>query len=51
MIASSLSPAVYGVTSDAIGVPATLVLVATMVLATIPLCLLLRPVVTAPASA
>ena len=51
MIASSLSPAVYGVTSDAIVVPATLVLVATMVLATIPLCLLLRPVVTAPASA
>ncbi len=51
MIASSLSPAVYGVTSDAIGVPATLVVVATMVLATIPLCVLLRPVVTAPASA
>jgi FSR family fosmidomycin resistance protein-like MFS transporter len=51
MIASSLSPAVYGVTSDAVGVPATLVVVATMVLATIPLCVLLRPVVTAPASA
>ena len=51
MIASSLSPIVYGVASDALGVPATLVIVATMVLATIPLCLLLRPVVTAPASA
>ena len=51
MIASSLSPAVYGVVSDAVGVPATLVLVAIMVLATIPMCLLLRPVVTAPASA
>lgn len=50
MIASSLSPIVYGVASDALGVPATLVIVATMVLATIPLCLLLRPVVTAPAS-
>jgi len=51
MIASSLSPAIYGVASDAVGVPATLVVVATMVLATIPLCLLLRPVVAAPASA
>ena len=51
MVASSLSPAVYGVASDTIGVTATLVIVATMVLATIPLCLLLRSVVAAPASA
>jgi predicted MFS family arabinose efflux permease len=51
MVASSLSPAVYGVASDTFGVPATLVIVAMMVLATIPLCLLLRSVVAAPASA
>ena len=51
MIASSLSPALYGVASDAVGVPATLVIVASIVLVTIPLCLVLRPVVTAPASA
>ncbi len=51
MLASSLSPAVYGVASDTVGVPATLVVVAVMVLATIPLCLVLRPVVAAPASA
>ena len=51
MVASSLSPAVYGVASDTIGVTATLVIVATMVLTTIPLCLLLRSVVVAPASA
>jgi MFS transporter, FSR family, fosmidomycin resistance protein len=51
MVASSLAPAVYGVASDAFGVAATLVIVAMMVLATIPLCLLLRSVVAAPASA
>jgi MFS transporter, FSR family, fosmidomycin resistance protein len=51
MLASSLSPAVYGVASDTVGVPATLVVVAVMVLVTIPLCLVLRPVVAAPASA
>ena len=51
MVASSLSPAVSGVASDTIGVTATLVIVATMVLTTIPLCLLLRSVVAAPASA
>jgi FSR family fosmidomycin resistance protein-like MFS transporter len=49
MITSSLAPAVYGILSDAIGVSATLVVVATIVLATIPLCLVLRPVVAAPA--
>ena len=51
MIASSLSPLVYGVASDTFGVIPTLVIVAIMVLVTIPLCLLLRPVVAAPASA
>jgi len=51
MLASSLSPVVYGVASDTIGVPATLVVVAVMVLVTIPLCLVLRPVVAAPVSA
>ena len=51
MLASSLSPAVYGIASDTVGVPATLVVVAVMVLLTIPLCLVLRPLVAAPASA
>jgi MFS family permease len=50
MMASSLSPLVYGIASDAFGVIPTLVVVATMVLTTIPLCLVLRPVVAAPAS-
>jgi MFS family permease len=49
MITSSLAPAVYGVTSDLIGPAATLVVVATTVLTTIPLCFVLRSVVAAPA--
>ncbi|HEV8641235.1 MAG TPA: MFS transporter [Methylomirabilota bacterium] len=48
---SSLAPAVYGLVSDAAGVSATLTIVGLLVLVTIPLCLLLRAVVTAPAGA
>lgn len=47
--ASALAPSVYGLVSDAAGVPATLAIVATVVLTTVPLCLALRPAVTAPA--
>ena len=47
--ASALAPTVWGVVSDATGVPATLTMVAIVVLATIPLCLVLRPAVAAPA--
>jgi MFS family permease len=45
--ASALAPVVYGLTSDAAGVAATLTIVALLVLVTIPLCLVLRPVVAA----
>ena len=47
--ASALSPTVWGLVGDAGGVPLTLSLVGLVVLATIPLCLLLRPAVAAPA--
>jgi MFS-type transporter involved in bile tolerance (Atg22 family) len=49
--ASALAPVVYGLTSDAAGVTATLVIVALLVLVTIPLCLVLRPVVAAAGTA
>jgi len=49
--ASALAPTVWGFVSDAAGVPPTLTLVSLVVLVTIPLCLRLRPAVTAPASA
>jgi MFS transporter, FSR family, fosmidomycin resistance protein len=49
--ASALAPTVWGFVSDAAGVPTTLTLVALLVLITVPLCLLLRPAVAAPASA
>jgi MFS family permease len=49
--ASALAPAVWGLVGDAAGVPATLTLVGLVVLVTIPLCLLLRPAVAAPAGA
>jgi hypothetical protein len=49
--ASSLAPAAYGLVSDAAGVSVTLTIIAGFVLVTIPLCLALRPAVTAPASA
>jgi predicted MFS family arabinose efflux permease len=46
---SALAPTIYGVVSDAIGVPATLTVVGLMVLVTIPLCLVLRTAVAEPA--
>lgn len=48
---SALAPTIYGVLSDAIGVPATLTVVGLMVLVTIPLCLVLRSAVAEPARA
>ncbi len=48
---SSLAPTVYGLLSDATGVPVTLTTVALVVLLTIPLCLALRPAVATPAQA
>ena len=47
--ASALGPTLYGFVGDALGVPATLSLIAVVVLTTIPLCLLLRTAVAAPA--
>lgn len=47
---SSAAPSIYGLVSDAAGVPATLGIVASLVLVTIPLTLLLRPTL-APAGA
>ena len=46
--ASALAPTVWGLVADAGGVSLTLSLVALLVLATIPLCLVLRPAVAAP---
>ena len=48
---SAIAPTLYGVLSDAIGVPATLTVVGLMVLITIPLCLVLRSAVAEPARA
>jgi MFS transporter, FSR family, fosmidomycin resistance protein len=42
--ASAMAPTIWGVVSDGSGVPTTLTLVALVVLVTLPLCLLLRPV-------
>ena len=47
--ASALGPTLYGFVGDAAGAPATLSLIAVVVLTTIPLCLLLRTAVAAPA--
>ncbi len=47
--ASALAPTVWGFVSDGAGVPATLTLVSLVVLVTVPLCLLLRPAIPAPA--
>lgn len=47
--ASALAPTMWGLVGDAGGVPLTLSLVALAVLGTIPLCLVLRPAVAAPA--
>ncbi len=41
--AGAIAPALYGLVGDALGVPATLLLVAAVVLATIPLALVLGP--------
>jgi len=49
--ASALAPTIYGLVGDMIGVSATLGIVSTVVLVTIPLCLVLRPAVSAPAGA
>lgn len=49
--ASSLAPAVYGVVGDLIGAGTTLVAIGLVVLVTIPLSLVLRPAVAAPAGA
>jgi MFS family permease len=48
---SAVAPTVYGVVSDAIGVSATLTVVALVVLVTIPLCLVLRSAVAVPVRA
>jgi FSR family fosmidomycin resistance protein-like MFS transporter len=47
--ASALGPTLYGLVGDAVGAAATLGLIATVVLTTIPLCFLLRTAVAAPA--
>jgi MFS family permease len=47
--ASALGPTLYGVVGDAVGAATTLSLVAVVVLTTIPLCLMLRTAVAAPA--
>jgi len=47
---SALSPSVYGLIGDVAGVTATLVIVAAIVLVTIPLCLALRASVAEPAA-
>src|SRR6185437_13505407 len=41
--AGAVSPAIYGVLGDAVGVPAALVVVACAVLLTLPITLILRP--------
>ena len=47
--ASAVGPTFYGFVGDAVGAPTTLSLIAVVVLTTIPLCLLLRTAVAAPA--
>ena len=49
--ASALAPSLYGILGDLAGVPFTLVIVAAIVLTTIPLCLALRASVAEPARA
>jgi len=51
IMSSALAPSVYGLIGDLAGVSATLVVVSTLVLTTIPLCLLLRASVAEPARA
>jgi MFS transporter, FSR family, fosmidomycin resistance protein len=47
--ASAVGPTIYGFVGDAVGAATTLSLIAVVVLTTIPLCLLLRTAVAAPA--
>ena len=51
MSASATAPALYGLVGDAVGVSATLTIISIAVLLTVPLCLVLRPAVAAPARA
>ncbi|MBV8738670.1 MAG: MFS transporter, partial [Alphaproteobacteria bacterium] len=44
----ALSPALYGLASDAAGVPVMMVLIAAVVLTTLPLAWALRPALRAP---
>jgi FSR family fosmidomycin resistance protein-like MFS transporter len=46
--ASALAPVAYGALGDAVGVPATVLLAAALVLVTIPLCLVLRAALAQP---
>jgi MFS transporter, FSR family, fosmidomycin resistance protein len=48
--ASAMAPTIWGFVGDLTGVATTLAMVAVAVLTTIPLCLLLRPAVAAPAT-
>ncbi len=45
--ASAVAPFIYGVMGDLVGVPVTLTVIAAVVLATLPLCVTLRPVIAA----
>jgi hypothetical protein len=42
-----VAPFIYGIMGDLVGVPATLVVIAAVGLATLPLCVALRPVIAA----
>lgn len=48
--AGAVSPAIYGLLGDAVGVTTALVVIAAMVLVTLPITLVLRPALHAPAS-
>lgn len=49
--ASAAAPLVYGIMGDLVGVPATLTTIGVVVLATLPLCVALRPVIAAARAA
>src|SRR5262249_14187499 len=48
--AGAVSPAIYGLLGDAVGIPAALTVIAAVVLVTLPITLVLRPALTARAS-
>jgi predicted MFS family arabinose efflux permease len=48
--AGAVSPAIYGLLGDAVGIPAALMVIAAVVLVTLPITLVLRPALTARAS-